>query len=777
MAWQDGERWQHDGPAVIAAESVWGTLLDPCGGSTQHGSLPDKGGVCSILVAAFEVCVQRGCFTSTDVARMKAVSKVVGKQVRNEFRLLQIKKATAVCNKVRTAASSLSSGVEGTAGTMTAGNFVRVLDNLNGGIEGKCFLDAGCGCGIPVLIAAYLGARSATGIDTLANLPVYSRIFMTGRMSLGISPETANIGFSDLGEMNFFQHNPDMVYTFWDSIDPNGRQNVVRMTAESTATVFACTNAPGETIDAVCSELNEINSEGNLEAWSLADKFPFSATGGMQRQVWIFRRKLCLFSKKPQSLDFPSDLLVSFVKLGDDNAMPMQLRQRKGSSGKGLSSKDYLVIGEALLNEGFSKVQALAYGGFGRVVRAVHTGRPCVLKIGMDAFSDQDAVNDSLHRECEAMLQLKRQTGMADPHVSAELLPFFGGTSALATINLEEGRKVSVLCMQSCWGDCLSLRMHFRNEFLRDGAVSPNCLLFFQKVLCYVSVLHKKGIAHNDIKWSNILLVTEFLPDEGFNLVFGDFGISMSSSEGSQYVTVLPDSVPKQAARKCSRRAEQCLKNILQQKSLRQPAVLASNRLAKQDLKQAVTSKKPKPSNKPKPAALPIPVTEVMLKKVMDRDQLLLLSAGTPGYRNDVMVKLSIQMSKQATKMDKHLPQVHFVDVCKHDVRAVATMLCEVMRGKSDGAWAKGKKCNSRQYELELDKLKTQQQVSDFLLQGNSVPLRTASQQTKLLCKLVKDMLRSDPNQISAEEAAKHDFFLLASPAKQQYQGTRCKEA
>jgi serine/threonine protein kinase len=395
----------------------------------------------------------------------------------------------------------------------------------------------------------------------------------------------------------------------------------------------------------------------------------------------------------------------------------------------------------------------------------------------MAAFSDQDTVNDSLHRECQALLQLKGRTGMADPLVSAELLPFFGGTSALATINLEEERnlKVSVLCMQSCWGDCSSLKMHFRNDFLRDGALSQNCLLFFQKVLCYVSVLHKKGIAHNDIKWSNILLATEFLPNEGFNLVFGDFGISMS--KGSQYVTVLPDSIPKQVARKCSRRAEQCLQNILQQKALRHAAVLASNRLAKQDLKQAVTSIKPNASNIPKPAALPIPVTEPMLKKVMDRDQLLLLSAGTPGYRNDVMVKLSNQMSKQATKMDKHVPQVNFVDVCKHDVRAVVTMLCEVMRGKSDGAWAKGKKCHSRQYELELDKLKTQQQVSDFLLQGNSVPLRTASQQTKLLCKLVKDMLRSDPNQITAEEAAKHDFFLLASPAKQKYEGTSFQDA
>ena len=64
-------------------------------------------------------------------------------------------------------------------------------------------------------------------------------------------------------------------------------------------------------------------------------------------------------------------------------------------------------------------------------------------------------------------------------------------------------------------------------------------------------------------------------------------------------------------------------------------------------------------------------------------------------------------------------------------------------------------------YELELDKLGKWQAVSDFLLQSDSVPLGEASQQTQLMCKLVKGMLRSDPYQFSAEDAAKHDFFTL----------------
>jgi hypothetical protein len=85
------------------------------------------------------------------------------------------------------------------------------------------------------------------------------------------------------------------------------------------------------------------------------------------------------------------------------------------------------------------------------------------------------------------------------------------------------------------------------------------------------------------------------------------------------------------------------------------------------------------------------------------------------------------------------------------------------MRTKSDGVWAKqGRKCPHRQYELELDKLRTQQDVSDFLFQEQSLPLSKASRQTQLLCTLVKEMLRSDSSQLSAEDAASHEFFSLA---------------
>ncbi len=46
---------------------------------------------------------------------------------------------------------------------------------------------------------------------------------------------------------------------------------------------------------------------------------------------------------------------------------------------------------------------------FGRAVRAMNRGQPCVLKIGMDSFVS-DVVDDSLHRECEIMVNNKQES-------------------------------------------------------------------------------------------------------------------------------------------------------------------------------------------------------------------------------------------------------------------------------------------------------------------------------------------------------------------------------
>lgn len=730
----------------LAGSGQWERRVKSCvGGGKQYKRLPDIS-VCSIITA-FGSCTARGYFTSTDVMRLKAVSMALWKEVSHEFYQLKVKKASKVIDTLKSVADNANCGVEAVSGSFTAASFLMVLDALEGGIEGKCVFDAGCGCGTLCLIVAYLGGRSS-GVDTVNNLPVLSRIFLAGRNRLGISPDKANIGFSDLSEMISIPHNPDLVFAFWDGVNPDARDNVVTMTSKSeTATVFACSNAPGETIDKVCSGLNATCTKRQI--WAFADNFQVSAIGGMQRQVWIFKRNVKAVSRKAGNLDFPSDIVVRSLKWEDDHAFHAKLRQ--GIESRELSIKEFIMVGQALLNEGFSNFQALSCGGFGRVYRANHPAcldKPCVLKIGIEVFSDEDMKNDSIIRECAIMSQLD-----SDQRVSANLLDVFGGISALAKINLGAGRSVSALCMQFCWGDCSSLKAKFRDEFLSAGAqsLSLNCCLFFQKTLHLVSFLHEKNIAHNDLKWANILLVDELLHDKGINMVLADFGISCLGD--TQYVTALPKSIPKPTKQACSNRAISLLKKALE-KPISQ---------LKKALEKATVEASRKTKGRRKKLSLLTPVTEAMMKKIMNSEQLLLLSTGTPGYRNEAMVNLSHQKYKKPTKKNPSVQhEVDFGDVCKHDVRSVATMICEVMRTKTDGVWARGRKCCHRQYELELNKLTKLQEVSDFLLKEKSVPLCNADKATQLLCNLVYNMLRSDSKQLTAREAANHSFFSFA---------------
>jgi hypothetical protein len=155
-----------------SADSRGAMRLDSAGGSTEQDRLAYQ----SLVVDAFLLCTKHGVFNSADAARMRAVSKTLSDPIKLEFNQVQIRKATIVYDTVHAVAHKATTGVKGTSGSLNAGSFVRVFDYLDGGIYGKRFFDAGSGCGMAVLTAAFLGAQSATGVDLIENLPVYSRI-------------------------------------------------------------------------------------------------------------------------------------------------------------------------------------------------------------------------------------------------------------------------------------------------------------------------------------------------------------------------------------------------------------------------------------------------------------------------------------------------------------------------------------------------------------------------------------------------------------------------
>ena len=97
-------------------------------------------------MAAFEVCTQRGSFTSTDAVRMRVVSKAFYVLIRDMFQVesqshkpfckseLQVRKGTSVYDMDRGMANGATSGVEGVSGSLNPKGFVRILSSVEGGI-------------------------------------------------------------------------------------------------------------------------------------------------------------------------------------------------------------------------------------------------------------------------------------------------------------------------------------------------------------------------------------------------------------------------------------------------------------------------------------------------------------------------------------------------------------------------------------------------------------------------------------------------------------------
>ncbi len=153
-------------------------------------------------------------------------------------------------------------------GSLAPCNFVRILDSVDGGIYGKFFFDAGCGFGEME----------------------YSHTLLSGQTRLGISPAKTNLGFCDISKMVSIQHNPDLLFTFWESMNTQACSNILKITSCClSVTVFACTNAPGKTIEAVCSTLNK-SSPGGGKAWKLADNISTTGIGACKGRSGYSRK-------------------------------------------------------------------------------------------------------------------------------------------------------------------------------------------------------------------------------------------------------------------------------------------------------------------------------------------------------------------------------------------------------------------------------------------------------------------------------------------------------
>ena len=669
------------------------------------------------LFGVFKRGVCMGLFTSKAIALMSQVNSKLRAAVRDEFRLKQTKMAEEVYAAFRR--NGASSGVEGTSGSLNASTLVKIFECLPGGIYGKGFFDCGSGFGQVVLAASRMGAERASGLDLEANLEIYSRQFHAAKKSLGMNDAAANIGFGDLSKMTNIPHNPDIVFTFWDSITPDSRENILKMTAQSkSARLFACTNAINESPELVLSSLNK----GCPESWEFLKPFSTMAQGGaMQRQVWIFRRSSPLPRNVPceAAVDFSSDLAVNLL---------LSETRRRGSSST-ICPADYLPAAEALGREGFSCFKLLGRGGFGCVIHASWKGKPCVVKISVRSCESKK--DDSLYREAEILHQ---GVHMLPRHPILPKPCLWLNGSALANLNLGPEKSASMLCMEACYGDCDFLRKRFQEEAKKNGVLSADCRLFFRSTLEVVSVAHTVlRLAHRDLKWPNLLLRGKWEEGMDFEIVLGDSGIAFLETKNRQY-----------------------LENHLEiSRNLGSNRALAARNRAR-------GQQPPKPVLEPVSKDLQ---NKIMCSKGDFAHILKILSSGSVGYRPE---DPQVAMGKRKIRDQETAASLEYAQA--HDVYSVACMMLEIHQDRNGAQWASSK-CPSTAWEKSIHNLHSKVDIMGFLRSASSTCALESSdfQNLDQEANLLHGMLKKDfMDRISAEEAGKHDYLTLVFLSKEQ---------
>jgi len=116
------------------------------------------------------------------------------------------------------------------------------------------------------------GASTFSGVDLLSNLPVYYPIVDFACQELVVQRSAANIGFTDLLDLEALHHRPHLVF-----LTQNLLLKILNLVSECTSTcVFSCTSAKGENKDHILDSLNKI-VEAEEQKGQLVDQFSAEA--------------------------------------------------------------------------------------------------------------------------------------------------------------------------------------------------------------------------------------------------------------------------------------------------------------------------------------------------------------------------------------------------------------------------------------------------------------------------------------------------------------------
>ena len=399
--------------------------------------------------------------------------------------------------------------------SIDAEGLVAVLNHRvhgNAGITGKRVFVAGSGIGALVLASAVLGAKSAIGIESMDKIFDTATKFHDARKCLGLQ-NVCNLGFTSFAQMHSLPHDPSVLFAFMKNISLEEWVSMLYLISKTrTLRVLMLTDSIHGSNAEVLVRLNEQCSGSLTDIWIYVETL--SVGGRENASIFRFSGARTHNSEPRAYISFPTDLLVSkLIMQGAKSSVLTRFdTDSEGPTSKEmLQSSDYVFIGNALQDQGFSKVRLLGAGTFGNVAAMEFNGRSCVVKFSTRTTSQgpiKNHLQDSIFRDAFAGNSLNKKRS-AHNQTPVPVCAFGNGTASLGILQLPNQNTISLLVMEQCTSDCLDLFQQNSKHWAKTAEMTDEALvllLMIAKALLVVHYMHGEGWAHGDLKPENILL-------------------------------------------------------------------------------------------------------------------------------------------------------------------------------------------------------------------------------------------------------------------------------
>ena len=208
-----------------------------------------------------------------------------------------------------------------------------------------------------------------------------------------------------------------------------------------------------------------------------------------------------------------------------------------------LLKSDWTDMGKVLYKCGLTSAicgedAILGKGGFGTVFKLFsRSGRHqgfVAAKIQRCSEYYQNDSNDALLRECLILDSfMKRRSLPLASSVTPHLIHALNACP-FARITTSCHHTYSVMLMECLHADCNHIHSEFLRLFNVERELFDRFRLFFLEVARVLKLVHERGLAHGDLKWSNIFIVSTSLEGEKLEIRLGDWGLGVLGASGNK---------------------------------------------------------------------------------------------------------------------------------------------------------------------------------------------------------------------------------------------------